>query len=49
MAREQQSPINLRATVSADAPKDYLRLSWSAAIDGFLRNGDHGVGGGLPA
>ena len=43
MVWEQQSPINLRATVSADAPKDYLRLSWSTAIDGFRRNGAHGV------
>jgi len=43
MAWEQQSPINLQATVSADAPKDYLRLSWSAATDGFRRDGKHGV------
>ena len=43
MAWEQQSPINLRATISADAPKDYLRLSWSAAIDGFRRDSDHGT------
>ncbi len=43
MGWEQQSPINLRATISADAPKDYLRLSWSTAVDGFRRDGDHGV------
>ena len=43
MAWQQQSPINLRPTVSADAHKDYLRLSWSSAIDGFRRDGEHGV------
>lgn len=43
MAWRQQSPINLRSTISADAPKDYLRLSWSAAVDGVRRDSDHGV------
>ena len=43
MAWAQQSPINLRATINADAPKDYLRLSWSAVAEGFRRDGDHGV------
>jgi carbonic anhydrase len=43
MAWEQQSPINLRATVRADAVKEYLRLSWSAALDGFRHAGDHGI------
>ncbi|MBL8800074.1 MAG: carbonic anhydrase family protein [Planctomycetia bacterium] len=43
MTWRQQSPINLHATIRADAPKDYLRLSWSAAVDGFRRDSDHGV------
>jgi carbonic anhydrase len=42
MAWEQQSPINLEATVSADGPRDYLRLAWSSALDGFSVVGDHG-------
>lgn len=43
MPWDQQSPINLAATVSGDAPKDYLRLAWSAANEGFLHDGDHGI------
>ena len=43
MAWEQQSPINVRRTVRADAPKDYLRLAWPPEIEGFRRAGEHGV------
>jgi carbonic anhydrase len=43
MPWEQQSPIHFQSTIRADAPKGYLRLSWSKAIDGFRRDGDHGV------
>lgn len=43
MTWEQQSPINLRATFSARASRDYLKLAWSTAVNGFLRAGEHGV------
>lgn len=43
MAWKQQSPINLQSTFSARAPKDYLKLAWSTATDGFRHAGDHGV------
>lgn len=43
MAWEQQSPINLHAGFTAKAPKNYLTLSWATAIDGFRREGEHGV------
>jgi carbonic anhydrase len=43
MAWEQQSPINLRATFAARAPRDFLKLAWSEAVQGFRHVGDHGV------
>jgi len=39
----QQSPINLRPTVAADAPANYLKILWPRSIDGFRHDGEHGV------
>lgn len=43
MTWPQQSPINLQPTVEATAPRNYLRLAWSQAVDGFRHGGAHGV------
>lgn len=43
MPWEQQSPINVKATFKSKAPRNYLRLNWLGAANGFCVDGHHGV------